>query len=1694
MTVERIKKFDINNRPIFTGIYGHNFGQEYYVENNLCKYNFRQELYRYLRSEGYTTVFYNSGSNWFSYEESQLETLFFRRPEEIAEQTNRSADQPPARRFVAPIASPNGRNRRRGIRLNATNNTRRETVPETDVITPPDPTIPNSADGESDPTQLVSHNPNRIFVHRTEMDQFFQLRDDQSVFDRIFRFVDLNPGHKLAVVFTMPSEISFGNVENGWVTNLQARYSQQGYAVSNLRLIVCYDVKDVKALNESFSNLKESGFFFKKWFYDQLFPGYRDDRKDLYTPSEALFCVESWGRDEVGNVLKRRRIMEGLQYTLHPIPFDDLCLRIWQQFTVEDPNTHEDRNIDTVQELMALPIHVLEEQLQKMDNEKAMDRLRKLLGMEGIIAQFERYLADMRACRESNEKFRKHMVFMGNPGTGKTTVARIFADVLREEGLLNNGRLHQVTVGDLVGQYVGQTRVKTQEVCQRARGGVLFIDEAYGLYQSGEADSGGGGGSNQFGQEAIEVLLQFMENDETSLVIMAGYPKEMEDLLKNGNAGFNSRIGEQGRFNFEDYSPDVLLRIALAKMKGAEYTEQFSKNLHAIFSALFRFKDKDWANARTAENTISKIKSNYRALQLSGPYDSNAIPDDLMRLIRVLTPDEEAELKKELNDMIGLAKVKTELDNIFDVAKANRIRLEKLGADQVMPDLTFVFEGNPGTGKTTVARLMGKILAGYGVIKSGEVKEYCKGQIVSPIRGGSVKNVNKMFDECIGRVLFIDEAYTLAEPDCKDAVDQIVQNMTDSKYQGKMAIIMAGYPGDMQKLMNVNVGLERRFKYRVQFDDYTNEELVQIYENFAARKQLILSEGCESKILEWFKAQPRGGNFGNGGLAEKLHKEVEARCGKRLSISGMDHEQDFYRTILPEDIPETATIGKKSKDEVLAELNSLIGLRKIKEKLNGIINIVEAQQYLASIGSVSDTKVGLNFIFKGNPGTGKTTVARLLGNILANYGLIADPAVVTYTKGQLIDGVVGGGSRNVEKMFNTAIGKVLFIDEAYQLAEQDSKDALDALTNMMTDQRYKDHLAIILAGYPGDMAKLISSNPGLKSRFTQEVVFEDYDNDELTEIFRRKLESEGCEVEADALLYAKAYFSNLKRNKDFGNARETEKLCEEVKKNRGKRIMDLVSQGQKPSREFAFTIIPQDLPNYGKVNLSAFKPSQEHEPTPMEKLDRLIGIDEIREQFKEYVNMAHYCQENPQARISATFRPHMAFLGNPGTGKSTVARLFGEILREEGLLPNSNFVEVSPDDLIGQYVGHSALKARGQFERARGGVLFIDEAYELYKKGYGGSNTYGEQVITALIKFMEDDRDTIVILAGYTDEIRYLIQNGNAGLKSRVTNEFIFNDYEPQVLFDILLSKLGEHELSEEFRNRMHQIIHYEFNHRDKKTWGNARIMENYAEDIFRIYLNRHRAKGVIDVDCIPDYLSKDLEKGDPSTMTSKPNRRTFPPPASPSISLTIDLTKNPADRRASDTRLLKEKATGLLRSSVGEGTGFIISVADRYVLTCSHVVEGADNQLTFLMNGNETFETPARVIWSNFEQDMALLQVESLPEDACFIQMDNGVDKDPQEMTDLILCGYPDGSAFASTPSLLSGTINNYEKQHEWNDRRFDTIYATVSATHGCSGGPVVRKSDLVLVGILQGGKEGGEIQFITDIHQLFRNINIKS
>ncbi|SAL68473.1 Stage V sporulation protein K [Caballeronia cordobensis] len=214
-----------------------------------------------------------------------------------------------------------------------------------------------------------------------------------------------------------------------------------------------------------------------------------------------------------------------------------------------------------------------------------------------------------------------HMCFSGNPGTGKTTVALRMAQVLHRLGYIRRNHLVSVTRDDLVGQYIGHTAPKTREVLKRAMGGVLFIDEAYYLYRpENERD---------YGQEAIEILLQTMENQRDDLVvILAGYEARMETFF-HSNPGFRSRIAHH--LVFPDYAPDELLQIAEHMLTDMHY--RFDDEARQAFEAYLerRIKQPNFANARSVRNALDRARLRQAnrlfaaAERGSGAADANAL-------------------------------------------------------------------------------------------------------------------------------------------------------------------------------------------------------------------------------------------------------------------------------------------------------------------------------------------------------------------------------------------------------------------------------------------------------------------------------------------------------------------------------------------------------------------------------------------------------------------------------------------------------------------------------------------------------------------------------------------------------------------------------------------------------------------------------------------------------------------------------------------------------------------------------------------------------------------------------------------------------------------------------------------------------------------------------------------------------------
>lgn len=235
----------------------------------------------------------------------------------------------------------------------------------------------------------------------------------------------------------------------------------------------------------------------------------------------------------------------------------------------------------------------------------------------------------------------------------------------------------------------------------------------------------------------------------------------------------------------------------------------------------------------------------------------------------------------------------------------------------------------------------------------------------------------------------------------------------------------------------------------------------------------------------------------------------------------------------------------------------------------------------------------------------------------------------------------------------------------------------------------------------------------------------------------------------------------------------------------------------------------------------------------LHKLEALQGLDELKDIVKDTIKLRRYYKETGE---NSMLSMHMVFKGNPGTGKTTVARLIGEILYFEGVLLSNNFVECSRVDLVGEFIGHTAPKTLQMCEKALDGILFIDEAYTL--SGHPEmKNDFGKEAIETLLKFMEDNRDRLcVIVAGYSDLMNQFIAS-NPGLKSRFTHFIDFSDFNEEQLFQMAKDFFEKEkiEFSEGVESEFFGQIKSIYDNRDS-NFGNGRVVRNLCEAIVRNY------------------------------------------------------------------------------------------------------------------------------------------------------------------------------------------------------------------------------------------------------------------
>ena len=821
----------------------------------------------------------------------------------------------------------------------------------------------------------------------------------------------------------------------------------------------------------------------------------------------------------------------------------------------------------------------VEDILKDLDNFIGMDEVKDAVkeiayAVKNNIERAERGLGTLM------EKMSMHIILTGNPGTGKTTIARKLGEILAAVGYLDSGHVVEVDRAKMVSPYQGETPKVVDRLCDKAKGGILFVDEAYTL-----APLNAAGERDNQGAQALEKLMKRMEDDRGQFVVIAaGYKMEMENLFRI-NPGFRSRFNYF--LDIKDYSPEQLFEIMLVFANEKKYI--FKQDAEALtrkmITELYNSRDKDFANGRTMRSLFDQICK--RQAQRLQEANISAMSNEELMTIRVEDIPYEAPKTVDVSDclakldgLVGLTAVKKEVANL-----AAFLNLQiKRGETNTFQGKHYVFTGNPGTGKTTVARIMADIFRTLGIVAKGQLVEADRSKLVAGYAGQTAIKTNQLVDQAMGGVLFIDEAYTLKSNDGDsfgaEAIDTLLKRLEDDR--GKFICIVAGYTDQMHDFIDTNPGLKSRFTQTIHFDDYTPDELTEIFLHLAKSKSFSVDDETRDAIHRQFEQLylRRDKNFGNAREARRVFDEAVEHQSQRLVKLMNDpgfQEQDMY-ALTKEDLPMAQNEAARPLDEVLNELDEFVGMRTVKNSIRRLAVQSMFMKQRAAMGAGKVQQMSMNFVLTGNPGTGKTSLSRKMGEVLQSMDILPTSRVLEVSRATLVGKYMGETPKIVNSMCDKAMGGILFIDEAYTLSEggdQYGKEAIDTLMKRMEDDRGK--FVVITAGYKDKMEDFLQMNPGLASRFSHKLHIDDYNEDELLAIFKSMAQKEQYTLSPTAEFKAldTIYKMVLAKDESWGNAREMRNLLDATIQKLSIRVSQMPPD--QVTKETYQIILPEDI-------------------------------------------------------------------------------------------------------------------------------------------------------------------------------------------------------------------------------------------------------------------------------------------------------------------------------------------------------------------------------------------------------------------------------------------------------------------------------------------------------------------------------------
>ncbi len=794
---------------------------------------------------------------------------------------------------------------------------------------------------------------------------------------------------------------------------------------------------------------------------------------------------------------------------------------------------------------------------------------------------------------------------------------------------------------------------------------------------------------------------------------------------------------------------------------------------------------------------------------------------------------------QELDSMIGLGELKKQLRQ-----KVAKIQFDKIRQGRGLPtkpqQLHMAFLGNPGTGKTTVAKLLGQILNKFGILSKGHVVIEDRSTLMTQNWGGEGEMVNKALEKARGGILFIDEAYDLITESKLDPgkliVSSLLQAMSDENNRDFM-VIFAGYTLPMERLLSKNPGLRSRMT-SMYFDDFNVKELMQIADLWLTKNRYILTDDArkyvESIIASAYAS--RSENFGNARYVTNLFEnEIQPAMAERV-MAGETFlvPSAVFTTIDACDVPNY-NAERDDATEAMERLSKMVGLGELKSKIRSHLSFIRFVQ--ARRNNKIDTPIPpLHMIFTGNPGTGKSSVAEYIGDIYRSMGLLSVGNVIKVTRADMIDQFVGGTEEKMKNLLTAAHGNILFIDEAYTLFDKNDKDVGKNAIEVLLDALGKENsdMIVILAGYPKEMEDLLSMNPGLKGRFPYTFNFEDYDEDELFEIAEGVVERNSLTLTKGATDALKAVIRKECKVKDsnFSNARFVVRLITtQVLPNMAMRL-----EGETDSKKLK-RVLQRDIPIEHKeismINENLF--DEDMIETALKRLDAMVGLVKVKSAIHQFVDFARMLNRKDLTQIER-YPLKWSFVGDTGTGKSSVAEILSEILKAMHLLGKGHTVEVKAEELYGVATHKADELLQKRMRESLQGLLFVDGDAPQFRAANSQFNPEYLRVCLAANTSEIHGRFAVVIAEQDSPAIGLAKSLNKIGI-SNFNHTLIFDNYTTEELLAILSQQLAKYDLrlSSDAATIMHSYISRLRADNKSSSYANARNMQELALIIYNM-------------------------------------------------------------------------------------------------------------------------------------------------------------------------------------------------------------------------------------------------------------------